>query len=158
MALRTRIFAAVIKRISTPVEEVDDADFSAFRAKRVKLQSTALGRLAFGKADPAALIEDRIVDLDGTSVRLRICRPKTTPGALPAVINFHGGGWVQGNPEQSEWAASRIATRVGVVVVSVAYRLAPSTRSPRLSTTVGQPRAGSTTIRPNSASTPIGSR
>jgi len=125
MALRTRVFAAVQQRISTPVELADPHDFPKFRAERLKLQSKAVGRFVFGKPDPEAMVEDRIVDLGGTDIRLRICRPKSATGPLPAVINFHGGGWVQGNPEQSEWAASRIATRVDAAVVSVAYRLAP---------------------------------
>ncbi len=44
---------------------------------------------------------------------------------MPCVLNFHGGGWVQGNPEQSGWLASRIAVRNHVVVISPSYRLAP---------------------------------
>lgn len=125
MAARTRIFAAILKRISSPIEEVGANGFAQVRDRRQALQSSRLGRLAFGKADKRASIEDRVVDLDGTRIRLRIYRPASSAGPLPLVINFHGGGWVQGNPEQSEWAASRIAVRVGAVVVSVAYRLAP---------------------------------
>ncbi|MBC7594312.1 MAG: alpha/beta hydrolase [Kineosporiaceae bacterium] len=125
MALRTRIFAVIMKRISRPVEEVGAGDFPQLRAKRQALQASRLGRLAFGTADGRATIEDRVVSLDGTDIRLRIYRPHAVAKSLPVVINFHGGGWVQGNPEQSEWAASRIAVGVEAVVVSVAYRLAP---------------------------------
>lgn len=125
MALRTRIFAVIMKRISRPIEEVGAGDFPQLRAKRQALQASRLGRLAFGTADGRATIEDRVVSLDGTDIGLRIYRPRSVAKPLPVVINFHGGGWVQGNTEQSEWAASRIAFRVEAVVVSVAYRLAP---------------------------------
>lgn len=125
MALRTRIFAVIMKRVSRPVEEVGAGDFPQLRAKRLALQASRPGRLAFGTADERATIEDRVVSLDGTDIRLRIYRPRSGAKSLPVVINFHGGGWVQGNPEQSEWAMSRIAVEVGAVVVSVAYRLAP---------------------------------
>ena len=125
MAPRTRIFAVIMKRISRPVEEVGPGDFPQLRAKRQALQASRLGRMAFGTADRQAAIEDRVVSLDGTDIRLRIYRPHSGAKSLPVVINFHGGGWVQGNPEQSEWAMSRIAVGVEAVVVSVAYRLAP---------------------------------
>jgi acetyl esterase len=52
-------------------------------------------------------------------------RPAGAIGPLPCVLNFHGGGWVQGNPEQSAWLASRVAVRNRAVVISPAYRLAP---------------------------------
>ena len=125
MAARTRIFAAIIKRISRPIDYVEPGDFPRLRAKRQALQASRLGRLVFGTPDKRATIEDRVVSLDDTDIRLRIYRPPSDAKPLPVVINFHGGGWVQGNPEQSEWAMSRIAIRVEAIVVSVAYRLAP---------------------------------
>ena len=75
MALRTRIFAVIMKHISRPVEEVGAGDFPQLRAKRQALQASRLGRLAFGTADGRATIEDRVVSLDGTDIRLRIYRP-----------------------------------------------------------------------------------
>jgi acetyl esterase len=45
--------------------------------------------------------------------------------ALPLIVNFHGGGFISGDPRQSEWWCSSIAHEVHAVVVSVDYRLAP---------------------------------
>lgn len=120
MALRTRLFAALLRRTSTPVEEA--RDFPKLRAERLKLQGTAVGRLVFGRTDPDAVAEE-ITIADGS--RALVHRPKDAIAPLPCVVNFHGGGWVQGNPEQSAWLASRIAVRNRVVVISPAYRLAP---------------------------------
>ena len=123
MALRTRLFALVEKRVGGPIS-VDD-DFPALRASRSALQKSRVGRFVFGTADGDALVEDRVISPAGVDIPIRFYRPPAVSGPLPAVINFHGGGWAQGNIEQSEWAASRIAVRAGVVVISVDYRLAP---------------------------------
>jgi len=120
MALRTRLFAALLRRTSTPVE--DAVDFAAMRADRLKLQGTAVGRLVFGRPDPDAVVEEITL---GNGSRALLHRPKDAIGPLPCVVNFHGGGWVQGNPEQSAWLASRVAVRNRAVVVSPSYRLAP---------------------------------
>ncbi|WP_297783522.1 alpha/beta hydrolase [Aeromicrobium sp.] len=120
MALRTRVFSALLSRISTPVEEA--RDFATLRAERRRLQATAVGRRIFGHADKAAVTEEIVL---GTGQRALVHRPRGAIGPLPCVLNFHGGGWVQGNPEQSAWLASRIAVRNRVAVVSPTYRLAP---------------------------------
>ena len=120
MALRTRVFAALLRRTATPVEEAKD--FAALRAERLKLQGTAVGRLVFGRADAGAVTEEITI---GDGSRALVHRPKDAIAPLPCVVNFHGGGWVQGNPEQSAWLASRIAVRNRVTVISPAYRLAP---------------------------------
>jgi acetyl esterase len=63
---------------------------------------------------------------DGTVLPLRVYRPRGTAGdVLPVVVHFHGGGWIGGDTHQSDWWCSSLSARAGVVVVSVAYRLAP---------------------------------
>lgn len=42
-----------------------------------------------------------------------------------ALLWIHGGGLVMGTPEQGEGLCSRLATELGIMVVSVDYRLAP---------------------------------
>jgi acetyl esterase len=120
MALRTRAFAALLRRTSTPVE--DATDFAAMRAERLKLQGTAVGRLVFGRTAAGAVTEEIAI---GDGSRALVHRPKDAIAPLPCVVNFHGGGWVQGNPEQSAWLASHIAVRNRIAVISPSYRLAP---------------------------------
>lgn len=119
MAPRTRLFAALLKVSEKGIEDV--VDLPAHRAKRAKLQRTPVGRFVFGRADRAASVEEITV---GNGSRALVHRPVGAIAPLPCVINFHGGGWVQGNPEQSHWMASRIAVRNRAVVISPAYRLA----------------------------------
>jgi acetyl esterase len=120
MALRTRVFAALLRRTSTPVE--DATDFAAMRAERLKLQGTVVGRLVFGRTAAGAVTEEIAI---GDGLRALVHRPKDAIAPLPCVVNFHGGGWVQGNPEQSAWLASHIAVRNRIAVISPSYRLAP---------------------------------
>jgi len=120
MAWRTRAFAAIIKRVSTPIEEA--GDYGKLRAERLTLQRTAVGRMIFGKIDEGVEVDE--ISL-GSGQRALVYRPRNAIGPLPCVVNFHGGGWVQGNPEQSGWMASRIAVRNRTAVISTAYSLAP---------------------------------
>lgn len=123
MAIRTRLLAEALKRTSVQIEEV--TDFAGHRKERADLQKSRLGRQIFGTADRKARIEEVDITLPGRTIRALVHRPPAAGGLRPVVVNFHGGGWVQGNPEQSAWLASRVAVRTGAVVISPAYRLAP---------------------------------
>jgi acetyl esterase len=120
MALRTRVFAALLRITEKGIEDV--VDFPARRAKRASLQRSPVGRFVFGRPDTGATVDEITV---GNGSRALVHRPAGAIGPLPCVLNFHGGGWVQGNPEQSGWLASRVAVRNRAVVISPSYRLAP---------------------------------
>lgn len=119
MAWRTRVFARLLKASEKGIEDV--VDLPAHRAKRAKLQRSRLGGWIFGTVDKDATSEE--IQVAGR--RALVHRPRKAVAPLPCVINFHGGGWVQGNPEQAQWLASRVAARTRCVVISPAYRLAP---------------------------------
>jgi acetyl esterase len=76
--------------------------------------------------DPLAGVEDR--SLDG-GVRIRIYRPEAG-GPVPALLYFHGGGWVVGDLESHDHVCRAIARRAPALVVSVDYRLSPETAFP----------------------------
>ncbi|MFC7137243.1 alpha/beta hydrolase [Halobaculum litoreum] len=60
---------------------------------------------------------------DGDDLPLRVYRPAETPA--PTLVFFHGGGWCLGTLDSADDLARRLCRRVGAVVVSVDYRLAP---------------------------------
>lgn len=120
MAPRTRVFAALLRLSEKGIEDV--VDLEDHRAKRAALQQSLIGRFVFGRIDTGATTEQIVV---GDGSRAVVHRPRGAISPLPCVLNFHGGGWVQGNPEQSGWLASRVAMRNNAVVISPAYRLAP---------------------------------
>ena len=60
---------------------------------------------------------------------LDIYRPKGLVGALPTILNFHGGCWVYGTKETYRFYCMSLAEK-GFAVVNPSYRLAPKHRFP----------------------------
>ena len=63
-------------------------------------------------------------------VPLRISRAKGADGAQPGLYSMHGGGYVIGNNSMDDPLFDRLCPTLGVVGVSVEYRLAPETPYP----------------------------
>jgi len=55
----------------------------------------------------------------------RLYRPAGHPHALPAVLYLHGGGFVSGSIDDADLAASTLAARAQIAVLSLDYSLAP---------------------------------
>ncbi len=69
---------------------------------------------------------------DGGALPLRLYRPAgTTPETvLPALLFFHGGGWVIGDLDSHDGMCRHLANAARCAVVSVDYRLAPEHKFP----------------------------
>ena len=76
---------------------------------------------------PAIQPEDRfIAGGEGNSkMRMIVLDPAPERSAKPAILHLHGGGLVVGKPEVAMQELQRLSAELGVVVVSVDYRLAP---------------------------------
>ena len=61
----------------------------------------------------------------GRDVPIRIYRPPNAPNPSPALVYFHGGGWVLGSLDSHDVTCQLLAEDGGFTVVSVDYRLAP---------------------------------
>lgn len=77
----------------------------------------------------AEVREERIEGPNG-AVRVRLLYPDVTRPA-PALVYFHGGGWVVGSLETHHRAMRYLALKSGCVVVAVDYRLAPEHKFPK---------------------------
>ena len=62
-------------------------------------------------------------------LRLRLYRPSAEAN-LPAILFFHGGGWVWGDLDTHDALCRGLALRSGCAVIAVDYRLAPETPFP----------------------------
>lgn len=58
-------------------------------------------------------------------VPVRIYRPTDRSGPLPGFLWIHGGGYVMGAVETTDFQVQNIVSETGCVAVSVEYRLAP---------------------------------
>jgi acetyl esterase/lipase len=59
------------------------------------------------------------------NIRLRIYKPAAISTPVPVLVWMHGGGLIIGNPEMDDARLSHFVHELGVVAVSVDYRLAP---------------------------------
>src|SRR5690606_8104390 len=80
-------------------------------------------------ADPAVQEKDISIPTRHGPVRARVYRPGSA-GALPLLVNLHGGGWVGGTIEQDDARCRHLAERTPCLVVSLEYGLAPEHRYP----------------------------
>ena len=71
-----------------------------------------------------ALRDFEVIAISPTS-SVRVLRPEGLGDKPPAVLWIHGGGYVWGSAAVNDRAVRRMAQRLGIVAVSVDYRLAP---------------------------------
>jgi len=80
--------------------------------------------------NPAVERTERFIVGPEGNIRLLVYKPKSTSGPSAGLLHIHGGGFVMGAPEYEDERNNRIAAELGLVVVSVAYRLAPEASYP----------------------------
>ena len=105
----------------TPVLQLPPDEIPPARESRRKLISMPGAKLIVGRTHRDVDVQDTTVG----GIPVRVYRPKGVSGPVPLIMNYHGGGFVSGDPEQSQWWCSSVAHDAGAVVVSVDYRLAP---------------------------------
>ena len=91
-----------------------------------------LSRAYWNRNGPVmAQTRDLTIDHEGKSIPCRIHYPKTqNESNLPALIFFHGGGWVVGNLDTHDRIMRELAHRSSHAVLGVDYPLSPETRFP----------------------------
>ena len=111
-----------------PVDASVPVDMATVRAYATQMMAEVNAA-----ADVSALtIEDRVVpgSSDSPNVPVRVYAPVTRDATVAAILYIHGGGFTVGSIEMEHFNAVRLAGEVGVVVVSVEYRLAPESPFP----------------------------
>jgi len=101
------------------VSELQSLDLVDYRASRAKPR--ALAPLSDGVTVDDLTVPGR----DGRSIPVRSYRPVDAGGDLPVILHFHAGGYVVGSPDGSHGRCAVLSERLGAVVLSVDYRLAP---------------------------------
>jgi acetyl esterase/lipase len=128
--LRLRTWGWLTRRMA-PVATMSEADVIALQARRVP--DSAVTRWLFGTVPPGVEVSSRSAPGPAGDIPLRVYLSAAGNGSAagrPLVLYFHGGGFVLGNLDMGNWMCGSVAARVGAVVVSVDYRLAPTHRFP----------------------------
>ena len=77
-------------------------------------------------------VRDLTAESAAGPIPLRLYRPHGVPPAraLPALVYFHGGGWVIGDLDTHDVFCRQITAGAGISVIAVDYRVAPEHRFP----------------------------
>lgn len=88
------------------------------------MELTAARDVAVGR------IDNFTIPGPGGKIRARGYAPVAASGSLPALIYFHGGGFVAGSLESHDGLCRQFAAEGGFKVIAVDYRLAPENPYP----------------------------
>ncbi|MFE7191801.1 alpha/beta hydrolase [Kitasatospora sp. NPDC057541] len=126
-------------RSTAPVLEKDAQAFATAAAKNPPIYtlSYADARKALDSAQSGPVdklpadVSHRTLKVGPTGeVTVRIVRPAGASDKLPAVMYFHGGGWVLGNENTHDRLVRQIANGAQAAVVFVDYTPSPEARYP----------------------------
>ena len=117
-----------------------DSQSQAILDYMAKMETTPLHELSPGEARANEMlvlepgpemftVDDMTIPGPAGDLPIRLYQP-VEADAGPALVWFHGGGWVLGNIDMDDGTCRRIAQRAGCRVVSVEYRLAPEAKFP----------------------------
>jgi acetyl esterase/lipase len=112
-----------------PTRRVDWAAATRFEGPRIREVIAAAARSAPPAAAASEMaVEDVEADVPGAGrVRVRVHRPDGPRGRVPApgLMWIHGGGYILGSALAPDARVEQWVVELGLVVVSVDYRLAP---------------------------------
>jgi len=122
-----------LTRRMVPITTMSDAQIIALQARKAPVNPVT--NWLFGAVAPQVKATDTSVPGPAGELAVRVYQPAVVAAAgagavgaadRPLVLYIHGGGFALGNLDMGNWLCSSVAVKVGAVVVSVAYRLAPS--------------------------------
>lgn len=104
-------------------------DFSLDKAALPIIREAAAQMLQLSDADARGVLREEI-EVPGLMpgqppVRCLVYKPKAAPQEMPAYLHLHGGGYLLGSPEGSDAHNVNLTQQLGIMIVSVDYRLAP---------------------------------
>lgn len=105
-------------RAALNLPDVFDAELTVIRA------NAANGIAGSGIPEDIFHIEHRFINGPTADLPIRIYRPSDKPN-LPAMVFFHGGGWVLATLDSAEQSLRSIANKGEIVIVSIGYQKAP---------------------------------
>lgn len=93
-------------------------------------QARAAMILPKGEVEPVGKVKDRTIPGPEADIPVRVYYPKEVQETYPALVYYHGGGWVVGNLDSHDNICRAITNIANCVTISVDYRLAPEHKFP----------------------------
>jgi acetyl esterase len=98
-----------------PMEQLTPQEIRADRVAHADVMA-----LLGGPLQEVARVEDRTIPGPAQPIPIRVYRP-AAGNNLPAVVYYHGGGWVFGNLDSVDRSCRALANASGCVIISVDY-------------------------------------
>jgi acetyl esterase/lipase len=114
---------ADVATLAARIREVGRPRLEALSISEARSSTVPFLRMQGDPQDVAEVVDREVAGGD-SPVAARIYRP-LLDRVLPAIVYFHGGGWVIGDLEIADRLCRELANATGTVVVSLDYRLAP---------------------------------
>lgn len=118
MPLAPEIKAFLEKQAAAGLPAVWEAPLSEIRANTQGRMATS------GPVEPVREVINRFIPGPTADLPIRIYRPTDNPSA-PAIVHFHGGGFVLNYLDMYDASISRLANQSGFTIIGVHYQKAP---------------------------------
>lgn len=118
-----------VRRILKKWDEDDIPSPSSLPVAEARRFSNEMARKLTGPPVNVADVRNFIVPTAEAEIPVRAYANTTRPG-LPALVYFHGGGWVLGDLDSVDWVCRSLAVSAECAVFSVDYRLSPENKFP----------------------------
>jgi acetyl esterase len=118
-----------VRLLLESIQAMGNAPVETLEPAEARKQALDRFKLVAGIPEPVASVEDLRIPGPAGEIPVRVYTPEA-PAPRPAMVYFHGGGWVICNLDTHDVVCRGIACRAGAVVVSVDYRLAPEFKFP----------------------------
>ena len=118
MAIAPEIAAFLKRTEALKLPQVWEAPISVIR------RNTQGRTVTSGPVEDIYEISNRFIPGPTSDLPIRIYRPTTETDA-PAIVYFHGGGWVLNFLDIYDASLARLANQSGAVIISVAYQKSP---------------------------------
>jgi acetyl esterase len=119
----------VVRQLLLDMEAQNNPPMESVPVEETRQQVVERFRPVGGVPEPMASVEDRRIPGPAGDIPVRIYTPDAA-GPRPAMVYFHGGGFVICNLDTHDVVCRALARRAGALVVSVDYRLAPESKFP----------------------------
>ena len=117
-----------VKLLISKMEKLNAPPLNQLSPEQARENMNAATALA-GPPEPVALINNIRIPGPSGEIPIRIYKPEND-GPFPALIYYHGGGWVTCSLDTHDNICRSFSNRARCVVASVDYRLAPEHKFP----------------------------